>query len=178
MYGLVQISIFFHTNITGPKVSSWKRGYRDFDSVHEMNCTITENLNSVIKEEDHLYFLGDWSFGNKENVQKAREHIRCKTIFFILGNHDHKQVNYSDYFTWVKPVWEGKINDRYFVLNHFAQKTWNNMHQKSIHLYGHCIDEKTEILTKDGWKNYLLLKNNDIIYSYDPNSKFLEEKKY
>lgn len=126
-----------HINIAGPTISTWKKGYRDFDSVWDMNKCLLNNLNELIKEEDILYFLGDWSFGGNENVEKYRNLLRVKDIRFILGNHDTKKVNYSNYFTWVKPIWEGKINDRYFVLNHFAQKTWNHMHQKSIHLYGH-----------------------------------------
>lgn len=33
---------FSHTNIAGPSVSSWKSGYRNFESVHEMNKALTE----------------------------------------------------------------------------------------------------------------------------------------
>ena len=59
---------FNHTNIAGPKVSSWKSGYRDFGSVQEMNAALIKNINDCVKEDDILYHLGDWSFGGAQNI--------------------------------------------------------------------------------------------------------------
>ena len=51
-----------HENIAGPKVSNWSSGYRNFDSVHEMNRTIIDNINKMVGPQDELYFLGDFCF--------------------------------------------------------------------------------------------------------------------
>ena len=52
-----------HGNITGPKVSKWKDGYRNFENTYTMNKEIFNNINKYVKSEDVLYFL-------------ARSHIR------------------------------------------------------------------------------------------------------
>lgn len=59
---------FGHTNIAGPKVSNWKEGFRDFESVHEMNKTLTKTVNHYVQPEDTLYFLGDFAFGGHQSI--------------------------------------------------------------------------------------------------------------
>lgn len=61
---------------------------RDFNTLEEMNDAIVNGINSVIQQEDILYFLGDWSFGGIENVWNLRKRIVCRTIHFVLGNHE------------------------------------------------------------------------------------------
>ena len=41
-----------HTNISGPKISNWSSGYRDFNSVHEMNMALVDGINKYVKEDD------------------------------------------------------------------------------------------------------------------------------
>lgn len=77
-----------HRNITGPKVSRWSSGYRDFKDVPEMNAHIVKQINKVVKEDDLLYHLGDWSFGGIEEIWNFRKQLRCKNIILLLGNHD------------------------------------------------------------------------------------------
>lgn len=127
---------FFHRNICGPSVSDWKSGYRDFINLQEMNNCIIDVMN-VAKPEDTIYHLGDWSFGGESNVPLLRKNVRCQDIRLCLGNHDKFLPKYSDLFTWVKPIYEGKIGGQYMVLHHYAQKVWNHSHKGSIHLYGH-----------------------------------------
>jgi len=86
-------SHFFHKNIAGPKVSSWKSGYRDFEDEKEMSKHIVKLWNQTMKEDDILYFLGDWSFGGLENIWNFRKQLRVKTIHFILGNHDQHIID-------------------------------------------------------------------------------------
>src|ERR1017187_2544390 len=77
-----------HLNIAGPKVSRWKNGYRNFESVSEMNNHIIKQINKIVKEDDLLYHLGDFSFGGIENIWNFRKQLRCQNIILILGNHD------------------------------------------------------------------------------------------
>lgn len=64
---------------------------RDFPNEVAMTEHLVENINKCIKEDDILYFLGDWSFGGIDKIWKFRKQINCETIHFILGNHDHHQ---------------------------------------------------------------------------------------
>lgn len=125
---------FGHTNIAGPKVSNWPSGYRDFESVHEMNKTITNNINYYVGEEDELYHLGDFSFGDPFPYLK---NIICKNIHIIVGNHDRTKLLNKNRFLSVQPYLEINVGKTKFCLFHYAQRVWNKSHRGSIHLYGH-----------------------------------------
>lgn len=66
---------------------------RNFDTLEEHDQTLVDNINKTIKENDILYFLGDWSFNGISNIWIFRKQIKCKTIHLIFGNHDHHIVN-------------------------------------------------------------------------------------
>lgn len=80
---------FGHANIAGKNVSKWKEGYRDFNSLGDMNAALIKGINDTVGQHDTLYHLGDWSFGGIENIWKFRSQIICQEIHLILGNHDH-----------------------------------------------------------------------------------------
>ena len=130
-----------HKNIAGPKVSRWKSGFRTFNSVPEMNETLINNINKLVKPDDILYHLGDWSFGGIENISIFRNSIVCKNIHLILGNHDEhiedNKDNLQDLFSSVRDTYKGYIGKNYFYLNHYANRVWPKSHKGSIHLYGH-----------------------------------------
>ena len=137
-----------HTNIAGPKVSTWKSGYRNFNSIQEMNDTLIKNINDCVKEDDILYHLGDWSFGGVHNIMYFRRALICKNIHLILGNHDQhivdKEIKFNsesfnpiDLFTSVQNTFTGYIGKSYFHLSHYSHRVWPSSHKGSIHLYGH-----------------------------------------
>jgi calcineurin-like phosphoesterase family protein len=139
---------FSHTNIAGPKVSSWKSGYRNFNSVHEMNLALVNGINKYVKEDDILYHLGDWSFGGAQNIFKFRNQIVCKNIHLILGNHDEdiedKVIKYHDtsfnpveLFSSIQDVLTLQLGKTKIFLSHYSHRVWLGSHKGVIHLYGH-----------------------------------------
>src|SRR6478752_3632948 len=88
-----------HINIAGPKVSKWKDGYRNFDSVKEMDKTIINDINRHVSKNDVIWMLGDFSFGSDTMIPVYRNRINCNNIHIIRGNHDHFIDNYSEGFT-------------------------------------------------------------------------------
>jgi len=139
---------FGHTNIAGPSVSVWKNGYRNFNSVQEMNDALVHNINKVVGEDDILYHLGDWSFGGVHNIYYFRKSLICKNIHLILGNHDQhikdKEIKFLDssfnpieLFSSVQNVFTGKIGSREFHLSHYSHQVWPASHKGCIHLFGH-----------------------------------------
>lgn len=139
---------YSHTNIAGPKVSSWKSGYRDFGSVQEMNAALIKNINDCVKEDDILYHLGDWSFGGVHNIIYFRRALICKNIHLILGNHDQhivdEEIEYNgesfnpfDLFSSVQNTFTGYIGKTHFHLSHYSHRVWPSSHKGGIHLYGH-----------------------------------------
>ena len=131
---------FGHKNIAGPKISKWKSGYRDFESVPEMNDTIINTINKYVKEDDTIYFLGDFAFADPKKIKQFRERINCKTIHFLYGNHDEDIIadeNLQSLFTTTKDVAFKNFNSQNFFMSHYAHRVWPGSHRGAIHLYGH-----------------------------------------
>lgn len=142
-----------HNNICS-STTTWKNvdQTRQFDSLELMNQTLIKNINSVVKEDDILFHLGDWSFGGFDKIFEFREQIKCKNIHLILGNHDHhiendklnistifRSVNhYLDLKIKLPPISKGqKFISHKFVLMHYPIASWKDMNQGVIHIHGH-----------------------------------------
>jgi calcineurin-like phosphoesterase family protein len=82
---------------------------RPFDTVEEMNRTILERLNSLVKTNDILYFLGDFCIGPKARAVELRREIRCKKIFAVPGNHDKDTRKLTQEFCWLGDLAEVSI---------------------------------------------------------------------
>ena len=79
---------FDHTNVI-------KFDNRPFKDIEEMNNTIINNWNNVVKGGDIVYVLGDFCFGNTERTNEIFNKLNDK-IILIRGNHDrilHTQAN-------------------------------------------------------------------------------------
>jgi calcineurin-like phosphoesterase family protein len=114
---------------------------RDFRTIDEMNDTIVNNINSVVKQDDVLIHLGDWSFGGFQNIEKFRNKLLCKEIHLILGNHDtHIEKNrdgIQELFTSVNHYLRIMYNYKTFVLSHYPISSWDGLNKGHIHLHGH-----------------------------------------
>ncbi|WP_261807568.1 metallophosphoesterase [Paenibacillus sp. N3.4] len=60
---------------------------RPFADVEEMTTTMISKWNAVVKKEDHVFHLGDFSFLNKEKTRDIVSQLHGYK-FLILGNHD------------------------------------------------------------------------------------------
>lgn len=126
------------------------QGVRDFDTLELHNHALIRSINSVIKHDDILYHLGDWSFGGHENIRKFREQLNCQEIHLIFGNHDQHiepiDSPYRSLFASCSYVKElslnvdkkyGVVGKQKFFLSHYSHQVWNKSHHGSIHLFGH-----------------------------------------
>jgi len=68
---------------------------RPFASVEEMNNTLINNHNAIIKPTDTVYILGDLGFDVKDATQSLRSIIQQLngTKYLIKGNHDSHSSN-------------------------------------------------------------------------------------
>lgn len=60
---------------------------RPYASVEEMNRAIIDNWNSTIKEEDRVFFLGDFCLGNRQTLIELGHQLNGHKIL-VMGNHD------------------------------------------------------------------------------------------
>jgi calcineurin-like phosphoesterase family protein len=107
-----------------------------------MNDTIVNNINSIVKQDDILIHLGDWSFGGFESIKQFRDRLVCKNIHLILGNHDHHIENnregIQELFLSVSHYNTLIVDKLTFQLMHYPIDSWNNLRKGAMHLHGHC----------------------------------------
>ena len=64
---------------------------RPFKSIKEMNETLIKNWNSVVKNDDTIYHLGDLALGNLDDFKEIAQRLNGNKIL-IRGNHDKWKV--------------------------------------------------------------------------------------
>jgi len=114
---------------------------RPFNTIVEHDQTIVNNWNSIVKKEDNVYFLGDFSLGYK----KAKDYDKSIMLslngnkFFIKGNHDHDQTvkSYKETGTYLGQLAEINIDGQIITLCHYAMLVWNKSHRGAWQLHGH-----------------------------------------
>jgi calcineurin-like phosphoesterase family protein len=99
---------------------------RPFGSAAEMDEAILDRVNESVKAADELYFLGDFCIGGPKVAAAYRQKIRCKKVYFILGNHDRVIKRIVDQFVWVKEIAEVNIRNQPIVLCHYAMRVWHH----------------------------------------------------
>lgn len=114
-----------HTNII-------KYCNRPFSSVQEMDEELIHRWNLLVKPNDVVYHLGDFSFGN---TRYYRDRLNGK-IHLIKGNHD-KKVDKSC-FESVRDMAVIELDGEHIVLCHYPLTEWEGFYRGYYHLHGHC----------------------------------------
>lgn len=60
---------------------------RPYATVPEMNEALIKNWNSVVTNEDTVYFLGDFALGKRDNIIEIGNQLNGHKIL-VMGNHD------------------------------------------------------------------------------------------
>jgi calcineurin-like phosphoesterase family protein len=141
---------YAHSNIC-KATSNWsdKSGCRNFPSLEEMNETLIENVNKVVKENDILYHLGDVAFGNPNNSKIFLESLNCRNIIILIGNHDNVN-NFKDIknVSGVYHYLRLSLNKQPVVMMHFPIMVWDGNSRGSWMLHGHCHGSLTNSIGK------------------------------
>jgi len=121
---------FFHENVI-------KFCDRPFASTEAMNENLIRNWNLVVGNEDHIWFLGDFSFGKVPETEQVLYQLNGLK-HLIVGNHDRKgsckKLDWGKYFLDVHDYYRLKVNGHKFVLCHFPFSSWERGY---INLHGH-----------------------------------------
>lgn len=105
---------------------------RPFSSLSDMNETMIERWNFKVKENDIVYFAGDFALRNESFFFQRLNGKK----YLIKGNHDGKDVLKLDW-GWIKDLYELNINKKLYVITHYAMLVWNKSHYGSANLFGH-----------------------------------------
>lgn len=117
----------------------------DTEAMEKHNEWIVKMWNRTVNKHDHVYILGDVSFGTPEETRKFLERIHGQK-HLIIGNHDKSCKGLENYFESVSQIKEFPIKkyqydfleeNIYLVLCHFPMVAWNRRLHGAIHLHGH-----------------------------------------
>lgn len=118
---------------------------RPFADTREMDEALIRNWNAVVRPDDLVYHLGDFSFGlhDKPRVRSIFERLTGRKIL-ILGNHDYGESNAVveaiAELPWEQVTQQLLVNDEgeKVFLAHYAQRTWPGIRRGAWHFFGHC----------------------------------------
>lgn len=76
-----------HFNLTSnPKSKNYCN--RPWDNIADMNHAIINRFNSVVTNEDTVYFLGDFTLDKLKAVEEWLPKFNRKEFIWVVGNHD------------------------------------------------------------------------------------------
>lgn len=119
---------------------------RPFNSVEEMNETLINNFNKIVKENDTVYIVGDLFFEQKNNFEKTLQRLNGKK-HLIIGNHDRdwmKQCDCKKYFESIQNMINTEIDNTLITLCHYPMMTWYKQDSGSYMVYGHIHNNKND----------------------------------
>lgn len=137
---------------------------RPFTNKDEMNEALIKNWNSVVKNNDIVFHLGDFMFGNINRFWEYRSRLNGN-IYLIHGNHDYELMdkgNIDGGFELVVPQMNIVIDGQKIYLNHFPLLTFDGIYKEkpSWQLFGHVHSNKEKPgLSADEWRLKYLLPN-------------------
>jgi calcineurin-like phosphoesterase family protein len=111
---------------------------RPFRDAQEMNEMMIYNWNSVVKPQDIVWHMGDFSFGNEEDWVKVRKRLNGH-ISLIRGNHD-KTIPFG-LFSWVRDYSVETVRGQKVVMFHYGMRTWWHDIRGVWHIYGHSHNQ-------------------------------------
>lgn len=110
---------------------------RPFTSVEEMDETLINNWNKVVKDDDTVYILGDISWYNDEKTAEIFSKLKGHKVL-IKGNHDWVHGKLRRCFDEVTDYKELHLPDNtHIVLCHYPITFFNRHHYGSYMFYGH-----------------------------------------
>lgn len=159
---------------------------RPFENTKEMEKAIIENWNRVVKPDEKVFCLGDFSwFHSRHEIKKIVNRLNGE-IYMILGNHDKKEAFelcdteklhiYSDItYLYLRPE-INNIDDRFetncytIVLSHFPQLCYSQSEKNNTYnFFGHIHSRKDQPMIEFG-KPIKLLKRRQYDIGMDRHS--------
>jgi calcineurin-like phosphoesterase family protein len=108
---------------------------RPFSDIDHMTEGLIANWNAVVGIEDTVHHVGDFGFGDVEQLQPIFDRLNGIKHLYI-GNHD-EAGSLIEGWASVQHYAEIKVDGQMIVLAHYAHRIWNKAHKGSWMLYGH-----------------------------------------
>lgn len=110
---------------------------RPFHTKEQMNESMIDHWNSIVKPEDDIIHNGDFCFSGPKRCEAFLERLNGRK-HFILGNHDfHNKKVFERHCETVTPYMTFKHNKTRIVVCHFPIHFWHSMEHGSLMAFGH-----------------------------------------
>ena len=117
---------------------------RPFSSIEEHDRTLIQNWNNVVGQDDTVFHLGDFAYGNSQFIANTIKQLNGN-IILVKGNHDLRNINPTLYNIFSDVVYQARIliDNQTVYLNHFPFLCFEhgdiNLYKNnySIQLFGH-----------------------------------------
>lgn len=141
---------------------------RPFESTEEHDETLKDNWNNVVRYDDDIYILGDFSWYSSTKSIEILKSLNGKK-HLIVGNHDGRMLKNPDTrkeFEEIVPYKEVKRdNNTQIVLCHYPIPTFNGHFRGWIHFYGHVHTTSEYDMIEDFKENMILHGNPCKMYN-------------
>jgi calcineurin-like phosphoesterase family protein len=112
---------------------------RPYPFIHEMNRDLMIRWNSVVRDIDTVYHLGDLSYFRDKGTADVLRGLNGK-IRLVPGNHDTPgrfgEVSRS-IIEVLPPIHTIKEDGVKIVLCHYPLESWESMSRGTLHFHGH-----------------------------------------
>ena len=117
---------------------------RPFSSIEEHDKVLIQNWNNVVGQDDTVFHLGDFAYGNSQFIANIIKQLNGN-IILIKGNHDLRNINPTLYNMFSDVVYQARIliDKQTVYLNHFPFLCFDhgdiNLYKDNydIQLFGH-----------------------------------------
>lgn len=120
---------------------------RPFADVENMDETLIYLWNQRVRNEDHVYIVGDFAYRNEKSEEWYLKQLNGHK-HLIIGNHDGKLLKNScamSYFESVDKMMHVSDNGTQICLCHFPLAEWNGYYKGHTHIYGHIHNKKEAV---------------------------------
>ncbi len=113
-------------------------------TLREWNELMLDAINIRVGRADRLFILGDFAW---KRPGYWRQQIRCRHVTLIVGNHD-KEAKCRNVFGGAMYLTRmvKKVCGALVFLSHYPHAHWPSSHYGSLHLYGHCHNQREACL--------------------------------
>lgn len=120
-----------------------RKSKMNITTIQEHDEKLIENWNSIVKDKDLVFILGDISFTNALKTNELLSRLKGDKVL-IIGNHDYQLLNNKDFnkdlFLEIADYKEICYKKQIICLMHYPIYSFKNMYMKSkpwLHFYGH-----------------------------------------
>ena len=113
---------------------------RPFKDIRDMEQKIIKNWNETVAQEDRVFVLGDFAFGDKAEVTRLCRSLNGKKTL-VLGNHDtqspgwYRECGFDEASAW--PI----IIEGFWILSH--EPLYINENMPYANIFGHVHGNPT-----------------------------------